>query len=65
VQVEHLISIANSGTGATDADRVVVIDNGPADANVTSFRVRPGGAFAAARSFTLRVRYIVEERSRT
>jgi hypothetical protein len=30
------------------------------DANVTNFRMRPTGAFAAARNFTLRVRYIIE-----
>jgi uncharacterized repeat protein (TIGR01451 family) len=30
------------------------------DANVTSFRLRPGGAFAAGGSINLRVRYIVE-----
>lgn len=30
------------------------------DAAVTGFRVRPGGGLAAGRSFTLRVRYIIE-----
>jgi hypothetical protein len=117
--VEYLISVANNGTDATDANSVVVVDNGPADAklcqisraggpvvfadpggsgltysfaslasvgdslefsndagvnwthvptadaqgcdpSVTSFRVRPDGGLGAGRSFTLRVRYIIE-----
>ncbi len=117
--VEYLISVANNGTAATDANSVVVVDNGPADAklcqiarvggpvifndpggsgliynfaalgsavdslefsadgggswnytptadgqgcdaSVTGFRVRPGGALGAGRSFSLQARYIVD-----
>ena len=118
--VEYLITVNNTGPGATDAGSVMVWDDGPADAKmcqiarvggpviyndptgtsgltytftslssatdslefsnnggttfvyvpvadadgcdsaITDFRVRPGGAFAASRSFTLRVRYAVK-----
>ncbi|MDP5102560.1 MAG: DUF11 domain-containing protein [Erythrobacter sp.] len=117
--IEYLISVANTGNGATDLGSVVVLDNGPAeaklclinrtggpivftdpggsgltynfvsigsdadnlqfssdfgvtwtyvpvadgqgcDANVTAFRVRPGGGLAAGGSFTLRARYIIQ-----
>lgn len=37
-----------------------VADGQGCDSDVTSFRVRPGGALAAGRSFTLRVRYIIK-----
>ncbi len=37
-----------------------VADGEGCDSTVTSFRVRPGGALAAGRSFTLRVRYIIK-----
>lgn len=40
--VEYLISVANNGTAATDADSVVVIDNGPADAKLCQIP-RAGG----------------------
>jgi subtilisin-like proprotein convertase family protein len=40
--VEYLISVGNNGTAATDANSVVVIDNGPADAKLCQI-TRIGG----------------------
>ena len=39
---------------------VPVADSQSCDAGVTAFRVRPGGGLGAGRSFTLRVRYIIQ-----
>ena len=39
---------------------VPVADSQSCDADVTAFRVRPGGGLGAGRSFTLRVRYIIQ-----
>lgn len=39
---------------------VPTADGQGCDAGVTAFRVRPGGGLAAGRSFTLRVRYIIQ-----
>lgn len=49
----------SNNDGATWA-YVPAADAQGCDAGVTGFRVRPGGALAAGRSFTLRVRYIIE-----
>lgn len=41
-------------------DYTPVLDGDGCDTAITDFRVRPGGAFAASSSFTLRVRFVVE-----
>jgi uncharacterized repeat protein (TIGR01451 family) len=53
-------SLEFSTDGGSTWTYVPAADAQGCDANVTNFRVRPTGAFAAARSFTLRVRYIIE-----
>ncbi len=40
--VEYLISVANTGTSATDANSVVAIDNGPADAKLCQIAIAGG-----------------------
>ncbi|HSJ78466.1 MAG TPA: proprotein convertase P-domain-containing protein, partial [Erythrobacter sp.] len=49
----------SSNDGAT-WNHVPAADAQGCDSTITSFRVRPGGGLGAGRSFTLRVRYIIE-----
>lgn len=37
-----------------------ILDGDGCDTSITDFRVRPGGAFAASSSFTVRVRFVIE-----
>lgn len=53
-------SLEFSTDGGSSWTYVPAADAQGCDANVTNFRVRPSGAFAASRNFTLRVRYIIE-----
>jgi uncharacterized repeat protein (TIGR01451 family) len=60
----NLASIADSLDFSNDFgttwSHAPVADADGCDTAITDFRVRPNGAFAAGRSFSLRVRYIIE-----
>jgi uncharacterized repeat protein (TIGR01451 family) len=60
----NLASLADSLDFSNDFgatwNYVPVADADGCDTAITDFRVRPNGAFAAGRSFSLRVRYIIE-----
>lgn len=53
-------SLEFSNNGGSTFAYTPVADGEGCDEAVTDFRVRPGGAFAGSRSFTLTVRYVVK-----
>jgi uncharacterized repeat protein (TIGR01451 family) len=53
-------SLEFSSNSGGSWNHVPAADAQGCDSNVTGFRVRPGGGLGAGRSFTLRVRYIIE-----